>query len=237
MQHIFYPSQKRGHTYLGWLDSRHSFSFGNFYDPELMSFGKLRVLNDDIILGGSGFGMHPHRDMEIITIPLKGGLSHEDSTRAKGVIGFGDVQIMSAGTGIWHSEYNASQTENGNFLQLWIEPSQYSITPRYAEIKYNTEDLQDNVLTLVSPDDSDKNLKIYQNAYLSLARCSSDNSLKYHLKSIGNGLYIFVISGSVNINGQNLNTKDALGLIEIQEPVEIYARQESFLLIVEVPME
>jgi len=169
MQTIFYPAPERGHVNFGWLDSHHSFSFGHWYDPAKVHFGALRVLNDDIVSGGGGFGTHPHDNMEIVSIPLKGSLAHKDSTGTDGIIRTGDVQIMSAGSGIRHSEFNHSKTEPTNFLQIWVFPKQRDIKPRYDQRRFDTKDRINKWQVVVSPDQKENALWINQDARFALA--------------------------------------------------------------------
>src|SRR6185436_11000069 len=191
MKSILHPAGERGHVSFGWLDSHHSFSFGHWYDPEKLHFGALRVLNDDIVKGGGGFGAHPHDNMEIVSIPLKGALAHKDSTGTDGIIRTGDVQIMSAGTGIRHSEYNASQHDDVNFLQVWIIPKQQNIKPRYEQKTFNPADRKNKWQVVVSPEKDASSVWINQDAVFSLAHI--DSAITYNNKFKGNGLYLFVL--------------------------------------------
>ena len=174
-----YPAKERGHVNLGWLDSFHSFSFGQFHDPEKIHFGALRVLNDDSVAGGGGFGAHPHDNMEIVSIPLEGSLSHKDSTGNEGIIRKGDVQIMSAGTGLRHSEYNSSATETAKFLQIWVFPKLKNIKPAYGQKTFDLKDRKNNWQTVVSPDTSERALNINQDARFSLIDLEAGKSINY----------------------------------------------------------
>jgi quercetin 2,3-dioxygenase len=230
-----YPAEERGHVNLGWLDSFHSFSFGQFHDPEKINFGALRVLNDDSVAGGGGFGAHPHDNMEIVSIPLEGSLSHKDSTGNEGIIRKGDVQIMSAGTGLRHSEYNSSATETAKFLQIWVFPKLKNIKPAYGQKTFDLKDRKNNWQTVVSPDTSERALNINQDARFSLVDLEAGKSINYDLKWKNSGLYLFVIEGVVQTDGQSLNRRDALGIYEI-ENVKIEALENAQLLAIEVPM-
>ena len=228
-------SNERGKVDFGWLNSHHSFSFGHWYDPTKMNFGALRVLNDDIVKGGQGFGAHPHDNMEIISIPLKGALAHKDSTGTDGIIKTGDVQIMSAGTGIKHSEFNASKTDDVNFLQLWVIPKQENIKPRYEQKTFNVSDRSNKWQTVVSPDENDGGVWINQDAVFSLAHAAKDSTLTYKNKFKGNGVYLFLLEGAVEVNGERLNKRDAIEISDAEE-FEINVKDDTELLAVEVPM-
>jgi redox-sensitive bicupin YhaK (pirin superfamily) len=234
MKSTIHAADRRGHVNFGWLDSHHSFSFGNYYEPEKINFGMLRVLNDDIVSGGSGFGTHPHDNMEIISIPLKGALEHKDSTGRQAVINENDVQIMSAGTGIRHSEYNHDKKNATNFLQIWIIPAKRNILPRYEQKTFNPEDRINKLQTVVAPDD-DNAVWINQDAWLSLGDFNSDFSTSYSLKKPGNGVYAFVIDGNVTINGQSLFKRDAIGIWDTDK-LDITAGTNAKVLLIEVPM-
>ena len=235
MDTIFYPAKERGHANLGWLDSYHSFSFGQFYDPNKINFGALRVLNDDSVSGGGGFGAHPHDNMEIVSIPLEGALSHKDSTGNEGIIRQGDVQIMSAGTGLRHSEYNSSATETAKFLQIWVFPKHKNIKPAYGQKSFDRKDRKNNWQTVVSPDISDEALNINQDARFSLLDLQAGKSISYNMKWKNSGLYLFVIEGSVHTGNQSLAKRDALGISDTEE-VNIAADSDAQLLAIEVPM-
>ena len=230
-----YPETERGTANHGWLQAKYSFSFGGWHNPALMHFGALRVLNDDIVLGGGGFPTHAHANMEIITIPLQGALQHKDSTGGEGIINHNDVQIMSAGTGVEHSEFNASATDSVNLLQLWIFPKEKNITPRYDQKTFDTANRQNSWQTIVSPTASDATLWINQTATLSIATLTANNSLHYNNHTTGNGMYLFVINGSINVAGNKLTKRYAIGITNT-ETIEITATENSELLMVEVPM-
>ncbi len=235
MKAIFYPANERGHADHGWLNARHSFSFGQWYHPEKVHFGALRVLNDDIIAAGAGFPTHPHDNMEIVTIPLSGAIAHKDSTGGNGIINAGDVQIMSAGTGVRHSEFNASQTEALNLLQLWVFSKLENIKPRYDQKSYNTTDRINKWQIVVSPAEADGGLWINQDAIFALTDLDAGTTIAYKKKFANNGVYFFVIDGSVKIGDQNLNKKDAIGISETDDIV-VSSITASMLLAIEVPM-
>ena len=235
MKTTVHKAESRGHADHGWLNSYHTFSFANYHNPERVRFGLLRVLNDDVVQAGEGFGTHPHDNMEIISIPLKGALAHKDSTGNEHVINTGDVQIMSAGSGLNHSEYNASKKDPVNFLQIWVFPKERDIEPRYEQKAFNAADRENKFQTVVSPAKDDGSLWINQDAYFSLANLTKDNTVNYSIKHKGNGIYIFVLNGSVNIAGETMNKRDAIG-IEDSDSIEIKAGENSELLVIEVPM-
>jgi quercetin 2,3-dioxygenase len=231
----YYPSSERGHVNFGWLDSRHSFSFGNWHNREKVHFGALRVLNDDTIREAKGFDTHPHENMEIITIPLKGALAHKDSTGAEGIIYTGDVQIMSAGSGIRHSEYNASHYDPVTLLQIWIFPKHQGIKPRHDQQTFNPADRNGQWQIVVSPRPEDLALKILQDARLALARLNTGTSLTYQTVFPGNGIYLFVLEGEIQVEGQTLQRRDGLGVTQAGEIV-VQAAADSEILAIEVPM-
>lgn len=231
----YYPSSERGHVNFGWLESHHSFSFGNWHNREKVHFGALRVLNDDTVKGGKGFDTHPHENMEIITIPLKGALAHKDSTGADGIIYTGDVQVMSAGSGIRHSEYNASHYDPVTLLQIWIFPKQMGIKPRHDQQTFDPAARNGQWQVVVSPRPEDAALKINQDARLALTRLKSGDSLSYYAVFPGNGIYIFLLEGQVEADGKVLQRRDGLGVTETGE-VGIHAVTDSEMLAIEVPM-
>jgi len=235
MNTIIHKANTRGHANHGWLDSHHTFSFANYYNPARMHFGVLRVLNDDIVSGGKGFGTHPHENMEIISIPLKGDLEHKDSTGTTALIKQNDVQIMSAGTGVYHSEYNKNPDEAVNFLQIWVFPKVEDIAPRYDQRKFDPAGRQNKFQNIVSSDKNGEGVWINQNAWFYLADLSKGFSTNYSLKEKGNGVYIFVIKGDVTINDQRLNQRDGLGVTG-SDALKITADSEAEILLMEVPM-
>ncbi|MBA4139413.1 MAG: pirin family protein [Segetibacter sp.] len=234
MKTILYTADRRGHVSFAWLDSHHSFSFGNYHDPEKVHFGMLRVLNDDVITGGSGFSTHPHDNMEIVSIPLYGGIEHKDSTGTNAVIKQNDVQIMSAGTGIRHSEYNHYKDQETNFLQVWVFPEKRNITPRYDQKTFKPEERINRFQTVVAPDD-DKAVWINQDAWFSLANLKSAFSTSYKIKKEDNGVYIFVIEGAITVNRQSLFKRDAFGIWDV-ETLDITADTDAEILLIDVPM-
>ena len=234
MQKVVHKADSRGGADHGWLKTRHSFSFADWYEPKRMGFGKLRVLNDDFVAPSSGFDPHPHREMEIVTIVTGGEVTHEDSAGNKGVTKAGDVQVMSAGTGVLHSERNASETESLSLFQLWIESKERGVAARYDQ--HTFPKIQQGIFELlVGPKGSGAPLWIYQDAYISRALFDRDLSLTYTLKGKNLGIYLFVISGQLLVSGESLFERDALGVWETEE-VRITATQRSEFLILEVPM-
>ena len=236
MNYEYHAASTRGYADHGWLKAKHSFSFASWFNRHRMHFGALRVLNDDIVAPGMGFGKHPHDNMEIITIPLKGSLKHEDSMGFSEVIHAGEVQVMSAGTGIYHSEFNASNTEEINLFQLWIFPNQQEVEPRYQQMAYDIADAKDQFLQLVSPNQADPGLWIHQNAWIHLIDMSANSSQKYALKRPGNGVYAMNIEGKKTLENQALANRDAMGIWNT-EHVEIHAQEEGRMLLIEVPMQ
>ncbi len=231
-----YKENTRGKANHGWLNTAHSFSFGNYYDPKRMNFGVLRVLNDDIVVGGMGFGQHPHNNMEIITIPLAGELEHNDSIGNGEVIHSGDVQVMSAGTGITHSEKNASGKNEVRFLQIWVIPNKKNVTPRYQQISLNPDDRLNKLQQIVSPNQDDAGVWIYQDAWFHLGKFNKNFKTDYTLKGKISGVYAFVIDGDFIINGQKLNKRDAIGITDTGK-INIEAETEGAeILLIEVPM-
>ncbi|MBK7436721.1 MAG: pirin family protein [Saprospiraceae bacterium] len=235
MNTVIHKANQRGHADFGWLDSYHSFSFGNYYDPEKIHFGALRVLNDDVVIGGRGFGFHPHDNMEIISIPLEGDLEHKDSLGSQAVIRSGDVQVMSAGTGIVHSEYNQSKTEPVKFLQIWIVPSRQNVKPRYDQITLGI--LEPNKFHLiVSPDPSDEGVWIHQQAWLHIGSFDRGLEAAYSKKLDGNGAYLFLLSGKILVNNLELNSRDAIAITDT-ENIVIQILESSRILMIDVPMQ
>jgi redox-sensitive bicupin YhaK (pirin superfamily) len=233
---VYHASESRGHADHGWLNAHHSFSFAGYYDPSRIHFGVLRVLNDDIIAGGGGFGTHPHDNMEIITIVLDGALEHRDSMGNTGVIHPGEVQVMSAGTGVQHSEYNHNRDKIVNLLQIWIFPNKRNVKPRYDQKMFSDIGIKDQWQTLVSPiDNNDEGLKIHQNAWISRANLENGKTIGYNLHDKNNGVYVFVIDGKVTVNEQLLNKRDAAGITDI-DSINVNANANSQVLLLEVPM-
>ncbi len=201
----------------GWLDHNHPFSFANSHNPERMNFGVLRVLNDDMVAEGRGFGKHPHDNMEIISIPLEGDLQHEDSMGNKAIIRKGDIQVMSAGTGIIHSEYNKNTDQVVKFLQIWVYPNQRNVSPRYDQITLDITQRQNKFQQILSPNPEDEGVWIHQDAWFSMGHFDKDVQTKYQIKKAGNGVYVFVIKGSVTVEGQELESRDGFGIWDVAE--------------------
>jgi len=235
MKKIYYSATERGHNDIGWLKANFSFSFGPYYDPDKVHFGALRVLNDDIIAGGSGFGTHPHDNMEIITIPLSGALEHKDSMGNIGVIHEGEIQVMSAGSGVTHSEYNHSKTEAANTLQIWLFPKERNIKPRYDQKSFTDVLKMNELTTLISSDKKADTLWINQDATFSMGDFEPGQGVKYDVKTDGNGVYVFVIDGEVKIDDTVLNKRDALGVYNTSSFI-IETEAKSRLLLIEIPM-
>lgn len=234
MQYQVHKQETRGAANFGWLDAKHSFSFGSWQNRERVHFGMLRVLNDDIVKAGFGFGKHPHDNMEIITIPLKGALEHKDDTGGHGVIQLGDVQVMSAGSGIQHSEFNHSKDEDVNLFQLWIFPDRRNVTPRYDQQTFHLKDRENKFQTVVSPY-GNEGLWIYQNAWISLANFIKPQTTKYTIKAHNNGAYIMVIEGSITIGNETLAKRDAIGIWDTTD-IAININEPAQLLVIDVPM-
>ncbi|MFD2725903.1 pirin family protein [Hyunsoonleella rubra] len=237
MKTVIHKADSRGFANHGWLKSHHTFSFAGYQDPERMNFGKLRVLNDDVVQPKMGFGTHPHQNMEIISIPLKGALSHKDSMGNKRAIEVGEVQVMSAGTGLTHSEFNDSQTDEVNFLQLWIIPEAMGVEPNYEQRKFDVSKRKNQIQTVVAPKDKLEGdaLPISQQAYIYRTELNGDNSVILKPKNENNGFYVFVAEGDVNVSGNALNKRDAIGVWDTKT-LEISANDDSEIIVIEVPM-
>ncbi len=233
---VLHKANTRGHANHGWLNAYHSFSFASWYHPERVQFGTLRVLNDDTIAAGMGFGEHGHDNMEIITIPLEGDLAHKDSMGNAETIKTGDVQVMSAGTGIRHSEFNPNADQQTKLFQIWLFPRTQNVTPRYQQITLNVADQKNNFSQILSPNADDAGVWIHQDAWFHLADFDADFSKTYELKREGNGMYVFVISGTISVNGQELETRDGLGITDF-ETLDIKATSDAKFLLMEIPME
>jgi redox-sensitive bicupin YhaK (pirin superfamily) len=234
MKTNLHKANSRGNANHGWLNSYHTFSFASYHNKERMQFGALRVLNDDKVAAGMGFGEHPHENMEIISIPLKGDLHHKDSTGRNKIIKQGDVQIMSAGSGIFHSEMNANQHEEVQFLQIWIYPKERNIEPRYEQKTFAIQERKNVLKTVVAPDNNDA-LWINQEAWLSLGCFDKTTELDYHLHNKNNGVYAFVIEGNISINNIILNKRDGLEITEV-EKLNIKTNGLAEVLLIEIPM-
>lgn len=236
MKTVLHKANTRGHANHGWLDSHHTFSFANYRNPERMHFGVLRVLNDDVVAPGRGFNTHPHDNMEIISIPLEGDLEHKDSMGNVAVIREGDVQVMSAGTGIYHSEYNKNQDKDVKFLQIWVFPNERNVTPRYDQITLQNGKLKNRLFQILSPHTEDEGVWIHQHAWFHLGNLDKGTDLTYDLKDASNGVYAFVIKGDVTIAGQPLNQRDGFGVWDTAS-IDIAAGSDAQVLLMEVPMQ
>lgn len=235
MKKVIHKADSRGHAIHGWLNSYHSFSFANYHNPERMSFGVLRVLNDDQVSPGMGFDTHAHSNMEIISIPLEGDLEHKDSMGNVAVIKEGDIQVMSAGTGIRHSEYNKSKEHPVKFLQIWIIPREQNVEPRYDQISMKDLSAENSFYQVLSPKADDAGVWIHQEAWFSLGEFNAGNSDAYQIKKTGNGVYAFVLEGSVELEGEKLTRRDAIGIWDT-EAIYMKASEDAKVLLMEVPM-
>lgn len=236
MKSVLHRANSRGHAQHGWLNSHHTFSFAQYYHPERMGFGALRVINDDQVVGGAGFPTHPHRNMEIISIPLKGDLEHKDSMGNIQVIREGDVQIMSAGTGVTHSEYNHNADKEVNFLQIWVLPEKENIQPRYGQHHFPKSERHNQLQQVISEKTNDGNaLWINQDARFYLGQLDAGRSLEHRLKSSEYGIYLLVLSGELEAADETLKTRDGLGLWELKK-LKLKARENTEFLLMEVPM-
>lgn len=233
---VLHKAATRGGADHGWLKARHTFSFANYYNPERVHFGVLRVLNDDIIAGGMGFGTHPHDNMEIITIPILGELAHKDSMGNAEVIHEGEVQVMSAGTGIQHSEFNNFKDKTINTLQIWLFPNKRNVKPRYDQYKMDTKKMQNQFLQVLSPNPEDEGVWIHQDAWFHVGDFNKDFKTSYKIKSKKNGLYIFVISGKVTVNGVSLDERDGLGVWDTENFNFTINDNTTRILLMDVPM-
>jgi quercetin 2,3-dioxygenase len=233
-QTVLHPANTRGAADHGWLKSFHSFSFAGYYNPERIHFGALRVLNDDFVTGGMGFGEHPHDNMEIISIPLEGELQHKDSMGNVATIKAGEIQVMSAGTGIYHSEYNSDPNHPAKFLQIWVFPNKRNVAPRYDQINID-KDTRNEFIQILSPNADDAGVWIYQDAWFNLANFDESTSRTYTLNKKENGVYIFVLGGRLEVNGQPLATRDGLGIWDT-DSFEVKATENAEFLLMEVPM-
>lgn len=232
---VLHKADTRGNANHGWLQSYHTFSFANYFNPERVNFGVLRVLNDDTVAAGMGFGTHPHDNMEIISIPLEGDLEHQDSMGNKTVIKKGDIQIMSAGTGVKHSEYNKNSDKEVKFLQIWVFPNKKNVSPRYDQIALNEEERHNKLQQILSPNPDDAGVWIHQDAWFHMGKFDQNTEAQYRIKKEGNGLYVFVLKGSLTVNGQELNTRDGFGIWDI-DSVNIKAATDAEFLLMDVPM-
>lgn len=235
MKSVLHKASSRGNANHGWLNSYHTFSFANYYNPERMNFGVLRVLNDDVVAAGRGFGKHPHDNMEIISIPIEGDLEHQDSMGNVTVIKQGDIQVMSAGTGVFHSEVNKNKDRQVKFLQIWMFPNKKDVTPRYDQITLNPSDTKNKFAQILSPSKNDAGVWVHQNAWFSLGDFETEKQQEYIIKKEGNGVYVFVLEGEINVDGQALNKRDGYGLWDVSK-INITCKSKSKVLIMDVPM-
>ena len=235
MNKIVHRSIDRGFSNLGWLESYHSFSFADYVDLDKMHFGALRVLNDDRVNAGKGFSMHSHQNMEIISIPLSGGLEHQDNMGNRSIIQQGDVQVMSAGKGIFHSEYNTNQNREVQFLQIWVIPNKKDVVPRYDQISIIDLQIKNQLYQILSPIPEDDGTWIHQEAWFYLGEFDRDKKQTYEIKKTGNGVYVFVLEGEIKISGEKINQRDAIGIWNTSS-IEISAETDSRLLVIDVPM-
>ncbi len=232
---VLHKADTRGHANHGWLNSHHTFSFANYYNPERMHFGMLRVLNDDTVAPGKGFGTHPHDNMEIISIPLSGDLEHKDSMGTSAVIKEGEIQVMSAGTGIYHSEYNANTDKEVKFLQIWIFPNEKEVTPRYDQIQISELASPNTFSQILSPTEDDQGVWIHQDAWMHMGQFDTETETTYSFKRNGNGVYAFVLEGEAEIEGQPLGKRDGFGIWDTEE-FAVKAQAGAKILLMEVPM-
>lgn len=235
-KYVLHKANTRGHANHGWLESYHTFSFANYHNPERMNFGVLRVLNDDRVNQGMGFGKHPHDNMEIISIPLEGDLEHQDSMGNVTVIKKGDIQVMSAGTGIFHSEYNKNKDQEVKFLQIWVYPNQKNVMPRYDQITLDLNDRHNKLQQILSPNPEDEGVWIHQDAWFQLGKFDNGFSTSYPLKKAGNGIYAFVLKGDFTIGNISLNERDGLGIWDTNTISITANTPDAEILLMEVPM-
>ena len=235
MKTIYHAADSRGDANHGWLKSKHTFSFANYHNPERMGFGALRVINDDFVIGGQGFGKHSHRDMEIISIPLSGKLGHGDNIGNNGIIETGEIQVMSAGTGITHSEMNGDDKEEVKFLQIWVIPNKMNVEPRYQQIRMDNTLKPNEFNQVLSPNADDAGVWIHQDAWFSMGDFDKGVTQTYQLKDPNNGVYVFVISGKAVVNGNTLDTRDGLGVWDTKN-FTMDVIDDAKVLLMEVPM-
>lgn len=236
MKTVLHKAATRGHQDHGWLKANHTFSFANYYDPERVHFGALRVLNDDHVEGGMGFGMHPHANMEIITIPLSGELHHKDSMGNFGAIQKGEIQVMSAGTGVQHSEFNGREDEAVKLLQIWVIPNKMGVQPRYDQIKIAASAKPNDFQQIISPNPDGEGSWIHQDAWFNLANFDKGTAKEYLVNKEGNGVYVFMISGKAKVGEVELSERDGLGISETDR-FTVEALENAEILLMEVPMD
>jgi redox-sensitive bicupin YhaK (pirin superfamily) len=237
MQTVLHTADSRGDANHGWLHSKHSFSFASYYNPEKIHFGVLRVLNDDFVAAGMGFGLHPHDNMEIISIPLEGDLAHQDSMGNQTIIKHGDIQVMSAGTGVKHSEMNHNKDKPVKFLQIWVIPNKMDVTPRYDQITLEPANRINTLQQILSPNPYDAGVWIHQDAWFHIGKFDLDFKTNYNVKKAGNGMYAFVLYGSFELAGQTLNERDALGITDFDQFELKALTKEAEILLMEIPMQ
>lgn len=237
MKTVIFRASTRGHMYHGWLDTHHTFSFASYYNPERMHFGALRVVNDDIVEGGEGFGKHPHDNMEIVSIPLYGDLEHKDSMGHTSVIRAGEVQVMSAGSGIFHSEYNSSEDKPLNFFQIWVFPNQQDVEPRYDQKKFDFLENKNKLVEIVSPDGENGSLWLHQDTWFNIGTFDKNSVAEYRLRKKGDGIFVMVIEGEFEVGNEKLHHRDAIGMWEIDSSQIKSLSDNGRILLIEVPME
>ena len=235
MKTVIHKAETRGHADHGWLNSHHTFSFANYHNPDRMHFGVLRVLNDDIVSQSQGFGTHPHRDMEIVSIPLEGDLKHKDNMGNETIIREGDIQVMSAGTGVMHSEYNNNPDKPVKFLQIWVIPKEQGVTPRYDQISLKDLAKENEFYQVLSPNKDDQGVWIHQDAWFHIGNFTKGASDEYKIKKEGNGVYAFVLEGEVEIAGEKLSKRDGMGIWDT-DALTVKATEDARVLLMEVPM-
>lgn len=235
VQTVIHKAATRGHANHGWLNSYHTFSFANYRNADRMNFGALRVLNDDRVAGGEGFGTHPHDNMEIISIPLKGDLQHKDSMGNLAVIKEGDVQVLSAGTGVSHSEFNKNKDQAVEFLQIWVFPKIRNVEPRYDQISLKDIETANSFYQILSPNQDDQGVWVNQDAWFHLGQFEEGKADRYAIKKPGNGVYAFILEGEAELNGQKLNTRDGMGIWNTAD-FQLTATEDARVLLMEVPM-
>ncbi|MDI9878314.1 pirin family protein [Flectobacillus sp. LYT7W] len=233
---ILHKADTRGYANHGWLKSHHTFSFANYYNPERVHFGVLRVLNDDQVAAGRGFGTHPHDNMEIISIPLEGDLEHKDSMNNVAVIKKGDIQVMSAGTGVYHSEYNRNSDKETKFLQIWVFPNKKNVTPRYDQMTLDIADRRNRLQQILSPNPEDAGVWIHQDAWFNIGTFDTGITANYDIKRQGNGVYAFILKGDFEIDGQTVNQRDGLGIWNTKSIALKALTQDAEILLMDVPM-
>ena len=236
MNTVIHKSNTRGHANHGWLDSHHTFSFANYHNPERMNFGVLRVLNDDRVAAGTGFGTHPHDNIEIVSIPLDGDLEHKDSMGNTAVIRSGDVQVLSAGTGITHSEYNKNKDQEVKFLQIWVFPKTRGVQPRYDQVSIRDIEKDNAFYQVLSPNPDDQGVWVHQDAWFHIGKFEAGKSDTYTLKKEGNGIYAFVLEGEVEIGENTLESRDGMGIWDTSD-IEVKASKNARVLLMEVSMQ